>query len=95
MTIVNTLKQALTEAARETTGAPSVGYDFDAYVRNWPFVAVVDTWDVWNNSKPALTLEVVRWLERYEDLYDFWQFRDGCGLIGFEDLKALTRFRLR
>jgi hypothetical protein len=95
MTAVNKLKQALAEAARETTGAPSVGYALEAYARHWPFVVTITDWDIWNDSKRALRVEVIRWLERHEDAYDFWQFRDGYGLVGFKDLKAATRFELR
>lgn len=95
MKAVNKLKQAVAEATRETPGAPSVDCDFNAYVRNWPFVVVVTDWDIWNDSKRALRLEVIRWLERHKDPYDFWQFRNGYGLVGFKDLKAATRFELR
>ncbi len=95
MTAGNKLKQALAEAARETTGVPSACYDFDAYARHWPCVVTVTDWDIWNDSRRALRLEVIRWLERHKDAYDFWQFRNGHGLVGFKDLKAATRFELR
>jgi hypothetical protein len=95
MTAVDEVKQALADAARDMGDVPSVCYDFDAYARRWPFVVMVTDWDVWNDSKRALRLEVIRWLERHEDPYDFRQFRDGCDLVGFKDLKAATRFKLR
>lgn len=95
MAAVEELKRALAAAASEKGGAPSACYDFDAYASRWPFVVMVTDWDVWSDGKRVLRLEVIRWLERHEDPYDFWQFRDGCGLVGFKDLKAATRFKLR
>jgi hypothetical protein len=69
--------------------------EVEAYAKRWPFVFLVNDWDVWNESKRALRLQVVRWLEQNGGLYDFYQLPGGWGLVGFAELKAATHFKLR
>ncbi|MBD2748152.1 hypothetical protein IC232_15755 [Microvirga sp. BT688] len=65
------------------------------YGKRWPFVFLVNDWDVWHESKKALRLQVIRWLERYGGAYDFSVLQGGGGLVGFTDLKAAIHFKLR
>jgi hypothetical protein len=75
--------------------ASSASSEAEAYAKRWPFVFLVNDWDVWNGSKKALRLQVIRWLERNGGAYDFSLLRSGCGLVGFTDLRAATHFKLR
>jgi hypothetical protein len=95
MTDLEELKKVIVDTIRDEEVVSSLCSAIDSYVRRWPFVLLVHDWDIWNESKRALRLQVIRWLEQKGERYDFWQFRDGSGLIGFESLKSATHFTLR
>jgi hypothetical protein len=89
------IKEAIAASTRDEELASATRYEVEAYVRLWPFVFLVNDWDVWNGSKRALKLQVVRWLENEGAPYDFFQIRTGFGLIGFKDQKAAKTFERR
>jgi hypothetical protein len=95
MTNLDELKKAIADSIGDKEVGSSLCCDIDAYAQRWPFIFTVKDWNIWNESKRALRLQVIRWLEEKQALYDFWQFRNGCGLIGFENLKVATHFTLR
>lgn len=95
MTELETIKEAVTASTRDEELASATCYEVEAYVRLWPFVFLVNDWDIWNGSKRALKLQVVRWLESEGEPFDFFQIRTGFGLMGFKDQKAAEKFELR
>jgi len=95
MTDLEVIKKAIGDRIRDQELASSACYEVDAYARRWPFIFLINDWDVWNESRKALRLQVVRWLEANCTPYDFHQFRTGWGLIGFESQEAASRFELR
>ena len=88
MTELKTIKEAVTASTRDEELASATCYEVEAYVRLWPFVFLVNDWDIWNGSKRALKLQVIRWLEDEGGPYDFFQIRTGFGLMGFKDQTA-------
>jgi len=95
MTDLEEMKKVIVGALRDEEMASSIRYETEAYAKLWPFVFMVNDWDVWNESKRALRLQVVRWLERNGASWDFYQPLAGWGLVGFKDLKAATHFKMR
>jgi hypothetical protein len=95
VTELKTIKEAVTASTRDEELASATCYEVEAYVKLWPFVFLVNDWDVWNGSKRALKLQVVRWLEDEGGPYDFFQIRTGFGLMGFKDQAAAQKFELR
>ncbi len=89
------MKKAIGDTIRDKEIASSLCYEVEAYARGWPFVLMIHDYDVWNESKKALRLQVVRWLEEHCAPYDFCQFHSGWGLIGFKSQEAANRFELR
>jgi hypothetical protein len=89
------IKEAITASTRDEELASATRYEVEAYAKLWPFVFLVNDWDVWNGSKRALKLQVVRWLEDEGAPYDFFQIRTGFGLIGFKDRDAAKTFERR
>jgi hypothetical protein len=89
------IKEAIAASTRDEELASSTRYEVEAYVRLWPFVFMVNEWDVWNGSKRALKLQVVRWLENEGAPYDFFHIRTGFGLMGFKDQEAAKAFERR
>jgi hypothetical protein len=89
------IKEAIAAVTRDEELASSTCYEVEAYARLWPFVFLVNDWDIWNGSKRALKLQVVRWLEDEGGSYDFFHIRTGFGLIGFKDEDAAKKFERR
>jgi hypothetical protein len=89
------MKKAIVSVVKDEEVASSARYDVEAYAKRWPFVFLINDWDVWNEGKYILRLQVIRWLERHGGAYDFSLLHSGCGLVGFTDLKAATHFKLR
>jgi hypothetical protein len=95
MTDLEEMKKAIADAIRDRELASSACYEVEAYARRWPFVFMIHDWDVWDESKKALRLQVIRWLEGQCAPYDFYQFHSGWGLVGFKSQEAANRFELR
>jgi hypothetical protein len=95
MTDLEAMKKAIADAIRDRELASSACCEVEAYARRWPFVFMIRDWDVWNESKKALRLQVIRWLEGQCAPYDFYQFHSGWGLVGFKSQEAANRFKLR
>jgi hypothetical protein len=95
MTNLEEVKRAIVATIRDEEVASSTCYEVDAYAKLWPFVFIVNDWDVWNESKTALRLQVIRWLEEKDVPYIFYQFHRGYGLVGFKDQKAAMDFDLQ
>lgn len=95
MTELETIKEAVTASTRDEELASATCYEVEAYVRLWPFVFLVNEWDIWNGSRRALKLQVIRWLENEGEPFDFFQIRTGIGLMGFKDQKAAEKFEMR
>jgi len=89
------IKEAISAATHNEELASATCCEVESYVRRWPFVFLVNDWDIWNGSKRALKLQVVRWLEDEGAPYEFFQIRAGFGLIGFKDQKAAKTFEQR
>ncbi|MBM1173333.1 hypothetical protein [Microvirga arabica] len=89
------IKEAIVASTRDEELASATCYEVEAYARLWPFVFLVNDWDVWNGSKRALKLQVVRWLENEGAPYDFFHIRTGFGLMGFKDQEAAKSFERR
>ena len=81
MTELDKIKEAITASTRDEELASATCYEVEAYVKLWPFVFLVNDWDIWNGSKGALKLQVVRWLEGEGAPYDFFHIRAGFGLM--------------
>ena len=86
------INEAIAASTRDEELASATRYEVEAYARLWPFVFMVNDWDVWNGSKRALKLQVVRWLENEGAPYDFFHIRTGFGLMGFKDQEAAKAF---
>ena len=95
MTDLERIKKAIVHTLRDEELASFACHEADAYAKLWPYIVVVDDWDVWNESKTALKLQVIRWLEEEDVPYTFHQFHRGCGLVGFSDQETASRFELR
>jgi hypothetical protein len=95
MTDLDELKTVIIDTTCDQDKTWSARDEVEAYAKLWPFVFLVTDWNVWNESTRALRLEVIRWLERNEASYKFYQPRNGWGLVGFKDLKTATPFKLR
>jgi hypothetical protein len=95
VTDLDEMKAVIVNTLRDEQLALNACYELEAYAKLWPFVFMVNEWDVWNESKRALRLQVIRWLEEKGASYDFHQFRTGYGLVGFKDPEAATHFKLR
>ncbi|MGF9759454.1 hypothetical protein AAII07_30085 [Microvirga sp. 0TCS3.31] len=89
------LKAVIISASPDAAMATSACSDVDAFYKAWPYVFKINDWDVWNERKRALRLQVVRWLEDRGGAYEFRQLQAGWGFVGFKDLKAATHFKLR
>src|ERR671916_681782 len=89
------IKEAIAASTRDEELPSATRYEVEAYVGLWPFVFMVNEWDVWNGSKRALKLQVVRWLENQGAPHDFFHIRTGFGLIGFKDQAAAKAFERR
>jgi hypothetical protein len=95
MTDLEEIKKAIGDMIRDEELASSACCEVEAYAQRWPFIFMVTDWDVWNESRKALRLQVVRWLEEKCTPYDFYQFRSGWGLVGFKSQEAADSFELR
>jgi len=92
MTDLDEIKQGIVDMVRDEELASFACYEVDAYAKLWPFVFMINEWDVWNESRTALKLQVIRWLEDEDAPYLFHQVHRGCGLVGFKDQEAATHF---
>ncbi|MFC1456169.1 hypothetical protein ACETIH_05425 [Microvirga arabica] len=95
MASVDEIKKAVVDTVQDQDMASFACSEVEAYGERWPFVVLVNDWDVWSESKKALRLEVIRWLEQNGGAYDFSLLQSGDGLVGFADLKAATHFKFR
>jgi hypothetical protein len=95
MTNLEELKAIIVDTWRDEEMVSSACCGIDAYSKLWPFVLVVNEWDVWNDTKRNLNHEVRAWLESHGGTWDFYHLLGSWGLIGFKDLKAATHFNLR
>jgi hypothetical protein len=95
VTELETIKEAVTASTRDEELATSTCYEVEAYVKLWPFVFLVNDWDIWNGGRRALKLQVVRWLEDKGEAYDFFQIRTGFALMGFKDRMVAEKFESR
>lgn len=95
MTDLDELKKAIDETWRDEEMASSARYGIEAYSKLWPYVFMVNDWRVWNESGRDLNQEVVHWLDGQGSAWDFYHLLDEWGLVGFDDLRAATRFRHR
>jgi len=95
MTDLDEMKSVIVATVRDEELALSACYAVEAYARRWPFVFMVNDWDVWNKGKSALRPEIVHWLDRTEASYDVHLFLSGGGLVAFECRNAASRFALR
>jgi hypothetical protein len=95
MTSPEELKSLIIDTWRDEEMASSACCGIDAYSKLWPFVLVVNEWDVWNETKRNLSREVIDWLESHGGTWDFYHLLGTWGLVGFKDLKAATHFNLR
>ncbi len=95
MTELEEFKTVIVDTIRDGELASSACHEAEAYAKLWPFVFVVNDWDVWNEGRRALRLQVVHWLEDEGASYDFHQFGHGLGLVGFKDREAAAQFRRR
>jgi hypothetical protein len=95
VTSLDELKNVIANMTHGKQAASSACDEIDVYARLWPYVFMINDWDVWTNSKTILRLQVVRWLEQHGGVYDFYRLHDRWGLVGFHNLKAATHFKLR
>jgi hypothetical protein len=95
VTELETIREAVTASTRDEELASATCFEVEAYAKLWPFVLLVNDWDIWNGSKRALKLQVVRWLEDEGAPYDFFHIRTGFGLMGFKDKAAAEKFEMR
>ena len=95
MTNLEELKAIIVDKWRDEEMASSACSGIDAYSKLWPFVLVVNEWDVWNETKRNLNREVLAWLDSHGGAWDFYHLLGSWGLVGFKDLKAATHFNLR
>lgn len=95
MTDLDELKTLIAATWRDEEMASSACYGVDAYAKRWPFVLMVNEWDVWSDSKKTLKHEVLAWLDQQGAPWDFYHLLGHWGLVGFKDLKTATHFKLR
>jgi hypothetical protein len=95
MTDLEGIKKAIVDTLRDEELASFACYEAEAYAKLWSSVFVINDWDVWNERKTALRLQVIRWLEDEDVPYTFHQFHRGCGLVGLNDQDVATHFELR
>lgn len=95
MTDLEEMKSVIVSTVRDEELASSACYAAEAYVRRWPFVFMVNDWDIWNKGKSALKPEVVHWLGEMEVPHDVYLFLSGGGLVAFESRNAASRFEQR
>ncbi len=95
MTELEEFKTVIVDTIRDEELATSACHEAEAYAKLWPVVFMVNDWDVWNEGRRALRLQVVRWLEEEGASYDFHQFGRGLGLVGFKDREAASHFKRR
>jgi len=95
VTNLEEINAVIIAATRDEELASSTCAEIDAYSRLWPYSILVNEWDIWNGSKRALRLQVIRWLENEGAPYDYFQIRAGFGLIGFKDHEAAKQFEMR
>lgn len=89
------IKKVIVSTLRDEELASFACYEVEAYAKLWRHLFVVNDWDVWNKSKTALKLQVIRWLEDEDAPYTFHQFHRGCGLVGLNDQEVAAHFKLR
>lgn len=95
MTDLKSLKEVIGQTWRDGEMASSACYGIDAYGKRWPFVYMVNDWDVWDEQRKGLKPEVVAWLEHQGRAWDFYHLLDAWGFVGFKDPKAASHFKLR
>lgn len=95
MTDLKPLKEVIGLTWRDGEMASSACYGIDAYGKRWPFVYMVNDWDVWDEQRKGLKPEVVAWLEQHGRAWDFYHLLDAWGLVGFKDPKTASHFKLR
>lgn len=95
MTDLRSLKGVIAKTWRDEEMASSACYGIDAFARRWPFVYMVNDWDVWDESRKGLKPEVASWLGQQGGTWDFYHLLNAWGLVGFKDPKAASHFKLR
>jgi hypothetical protein len=95
MTDLKSLKEVIRQTWRDEEMASSACYGIDAYAKRWPFVYVINGWDVLDDRQKDLKPEVVAWLEQHGGTCDFYHLLDVWGLVGFKNPKAASHFKLR
>jgi hypothetical protein len=92
---LKSLKEVISQTWLDAEMASSARYGIDAYGRRWPFVYMVNDWDVWDEHRKGLKPEVASWLKQQGSTWDFYHLLDAWGLVGFKDAKAASHFKLR
>ncbi|MEZ0172300.1 hypothetical protein [Microvirga sp. TS319] len=95
MTDLDEMKNVIVATVRDEELASSACYEIDGYAKLWPFVLMVNDWDVWNRGKSALRPEVLCWLEESGVSYDLHLFLSGGGLFGFKTRHEAAQFTLK
>jgi hypothetical protein len=95
MTDLKSLKEIIRKTWRDEEMASAACYGIDAYAKRWPFVYVINDWNVWDEQQKSLKPEVVAWLEQHGGACDFYHLLDVWGLVGFKNPKAASHFKLR
>jgi len=95
MTDLKSLKEVIRQTWRDEEMASAACYGIDAYAKRWPFVYMVNGWDVWNEQRKSLKPEVVAWLDQHAGACDFYHLLGVWGLVGFKNPKAASHFKLR
>jgi hypothetical protein len=95
MTDLDEMKRVIVATVRDEELAMSACYEAEAYTRRWPFVFLVNDWNVWNRGRSVLKPEVVNWLEEMGASYDVHLFLSGGGLVAFESMNAASHFEGR
>lgn len=95
MTDLKSLKEVIRQAWRDEEMASAACYGIDAYAKRWPFVYMVNDWDVWDERQKSLTPDVIVWMEQHGGACDFYHLLDALGLVGFKSPKAASHFKLR
>jgi len=95
MTDLDDMMSVIAATVRDEELALTACYAAEAYARRWPFVFMVNDWDVWNRGRSSLRPEVVRWLQEGEAAHDVHLFPSGGGLVAFESRDAASQFALR
>jgi len=95
MTDLEELKTVIAATWRDEEMASSALFGVEAYAKLWPVVLTVNDWDVWDESGSDLRHDVRLWLSQQDFAWDFYRLLGTWGLVGFRDLRAATRFKLR